>query len=196
MCSTQAAHTPADDRRADELRRRRCSHLSVANVGGAGSVAAQSRRSGRRRCGQSAFASTAVTTPHGCGLSSCCLHLCELAVMISASRAHSTGAGEDTWIDHNKSCLRFPYVFTFSRSHYLHPHPYSTLLRAECRLNGQEAQAAAVTRASCTLSLRALSVRELFRGRDFVRALPRQKSMPARRTTRRLVGAVRVVINA
>eukprot|EP01047_Picozoa_sp_COSAG01_P035399 COSAG01_NODE_2713_length_7209_cov_5.300844_1_plen_399_part_00 len=36
----------------------------------------------------------------------------------------STGAGEDSGIDHNKNLLRFPYDSTFLRSHYLHPHPY------------------------------------------------------------------------
>jgi hypothetical protein len=32
--------------------------------------------------------------------------------------------GEANWTDHNKDRLRFPYDFIFSRSHYLHPHPY------------------------------------------------------------------------
>ena len=35
-----------------------------------------------------------------------------------------TGVGEANWTDHNKDRLRFPYDFIFSRSHYLHPHPY------------------------------------------------------------------------
>jgi hypothetical protein len=34
-----------------------------------------------------------------------------------------TGAGGDNGIDHNMIWLRFPYVSTFWRSHYLHPHP-------------------------------------------------------------------------
>jgi hypothetical protein len=32
------------------------------------------------------------------------------------------GAGGDNGIDHNENCPRFPYVSTFLRSHYLHPH--------------------------------------------------------------------------
>jgi hypothetical protein len=35
----------------------------------------------------------------------------------------SMGAGEDNEIAHNKNWLRFPYDFTFLRSHQLHPHP-------------------------------------------------------------------------
>jgi hypothetical protein len=36
---------------------------------------------------------------------------------------HNTGAGGDNGKDHNKSWLRFTYVFIFSRSHSLLPHP-------------------------------------------------------------------------
>jgi hypothetical protein len=39
--------------------------------------------------------------------------------------AADTGAGGDNGIDHNKNCLRFPYVSTFLRPRYLHPHPYT-----------------------------------------------------------------------
>eukprot|EP01047_Picozoa_sp_COSAG01_P046113 COSAG01_NODE_4302_length_5160_cov_16.365936_6_plen_89_part_00 len=35
------------------------------------------------------------------------------------------GGGGDNGIDHNKNWLRFPYVCIFSRSHDLHPHPYT-----------------------------------------------------------------------
>jgi hypothetical protein len=35
----------------------------------------------------------------------------------------NTAAGEDNGIDHNKNRLRFPYIFIFFRSYYLHPHP-------------------------------------------------------------------------
>jgi hypothetical protein len=40
------------------------------------------------------------------------------------SRQADTGAGGDNGIVHDKNWLRFPYVFMFSRSHDLHPHPY------------------------------------------------------------------------
>jgi hypothetical protein len=40
-----------------------------------------------------------------------------------------TGAGEDNGVDHNQNWLRFPYVFIFSRSHYLPAHPYECYTR-------------------------------------------------------------------
>jgi hypothetical protein len=45
-------------------------------------------------------------------------------VPTSSCIAHTTGVGGDNGIDYDKHWLRFPYVFRFSRSHYLHPHPY------------------------------------------------------------------------
>eukprot|EP01047_Picozoa_sp_COSAG01_P045634 COSAG01_NODE_4221_length_5227_cov_3.990445_2_plen_151_part_00 len=41
-------------------------------------------------------------------------------------RPTHTGAGEDHGIDHNKNWLIFPNDSTFLRSHYLHPHPYTS----------------------------------------------------------------------
>jgi hypothetical protein len=38
-----------------------------------------------------------------------------------------TGAGGDNGIVHDKKRLKFPYIFIFLRSHYLHPHPYTRL---------------------------------------------------------------------
>jgi hypothetical protein len=46
-------------------------------------------------------------------------------IMDRSLRQSSTGAGGNNGIGHNKNLLRFPYVFTFLRSHYLHPHPWN-----------------------------------------------------------------------
>eukprot|EP01047_Picozoa_sp_COSAG01_P028084 COSAG01_NODE_1875_length_8997_cov_11.927624_10_plen_121_part_00 len=43
-----------------------------------------------------------------------------------SSLAHLRVRGEIMgWIRINQNWLRFPYVFTFSRPRYLHPHPYA-----------------------------------------------------------------------
>jgi hypothetical protein len=60
-----------------------------------------------------------------------CCGCCSKLVPVRAPRTpevwrglQAAAAGEDHGIDHHKNWLRFPYVFIFSRSHDLHPHPY------------------------------------------------------------------------